>query len=369
MDSPRGRIVLMKSVLEGSVEFNDAEKYLDQCLGCLGCVTSCPSGVEYGNLITPFRAIYQRNKKRRWVESFRDGIMRRTSTHPSRFRIAAKLGMLARPLKQLMPRSMRPMLDLLPDRLPKKVLLPEVSPATGQRKYRVALLAGCAQQVLAPEINLATIRVLNRHGCDVHVPRWQGCCGAVDWHDGYQDRAKKLAAKNFDSFGEDFDAIVINAAGCGSAIKEYGLLFAGDEKLASAQSFAKQAVDISVFLHGLGFQAPVGFDRPTRVAYQDACHLAHAQGVRSAPRELLASVPNLELVPIADADICCGSAGTYNVQQPEIAVELGRKKVEAILKSECEIVATGNIGCLMQMRKNLKEFNSKIRVCHMAELL
>ena len=374
MDSPRGRIFLMKEVLEGNIPVEQVFDYVDRCLGCVACETSCPSGVQYGELITPFRAYAERNWRRGWTQRALRWIVLRTLTHPGRFRLAATLGRLTfgwtgRRIRRIFPSRVRVMLDLLPVRLPRAEALPEVFPAEGKRRARVALLAGCAQQVLAPEINWATLRVLARNGVEVVIPREQGCCGALSMHTGMDAQAKRLARRNLTAFPDDVDAILTNAAGCGSGMKEYALLFKGEPEEGAAREFEARVQDVSVFLDALGFEPPPAMDRPLKIAYHDACHLGHAQGVRAAPRRLLEAIPGVTVVTPPDWEICCGSAGIYNIERPEIAAELGRQKVESLLSTGADAVATGNIGCTMQIRTHLAEQQRELPVYHTFEVL
>lgn len=370
MDSPRGRIVLMKEVLEGNLALHEAAPYLDNCLGCLACVTACPSGVEYGELITPFRAWSEPQRKRSALARLERLVVMETLPYPWRFRLAAMLGRLGRPFKRVLPQSFGTMLELLPDRLPQAPRLPEVYPAKGERRARVALLAGCAQQVLAPAINWATLRVLSENGVEVVVPPEQGCCGALAMHVGEGRRAKAQARRNLTAFKlTDVDAVISNAAGCGSGMREYPLLFKGEPEEAQANAFAAKVKDVSVFLAELGLKPPPGFNEPLQLAYHDACHLAHAQGVRSAPRALLRQVPNLELHEVGEWELCCGSAGTYNIEKPEVAKALGARKARAIVATGAHAVATGNIGCLTQLRHHLRALGSPLPVYHTVEVL
>jgi glycolate oxidase iron-sulfur subunit len=353
MDSPRGRIVLMKSVLEGNVELEEAVPYIDRCLGCLGCVTACPSGVPYGELITPFRAYSEKHRRRPVVNRLARRVTREVLPYPNRFRLAARAGKLARPTKTFFPDQFKAMFDLLPDRLPAAEPLPEVYPAQGQRRARVALLAGCVQQALWPEINWATLRVLARNGVEVLIPPEQGCCGGLGMHTGDEESARELAAANLRAFSLDVDAILTNAAGCGSTLKEYPLLMAETKFAGDAEGFAAKTMDISLFLTQLGIEPPPPLRVPARVAYHDACHLAHAQRITAPPRTLLQLIPNLSLVYFPESDICCGSAGSYNIEQPEIASQLGVRKATNILSTGAQAVATGNIGCLVQLLNHL----------------
>ena len=342
--SPRGRIFLMKDVLEGSVTLEEALAPIDSCLGCQACVTACPSGVEYGELITAFRA--HAEPRRPLAERTQRELVARTLPYPRRFRAAARLARLAPKVGPL-----RPMLDLLPRRLPKRAPLPAVHPAEGERRARVALLAGCAQQVLEPEIGWATLRVLARNGVETVVPSGQGCCGALAMHGGRAGQARTLARRNLRAFPPDVDAVIANAAGCGSGMREYGLLFADEPDEERARELAARVVDVSAFLAELGLVPPP--ERPgLRVAYHDACHLAHAQMVREAPQRLLRAAGH-EVVVADEWELCCGSAGTYNVERPETAAELGRRKAANLRATGADVIAAGNIGCLTQIRQYL----------------
>jgi glycolate oxidase iron-sulfur subunit len=276
---------------------------------------------------------------------------------------------LAKPLARLMPRQFSAMLDLLPAEAPPIDQLPAVVPAMGQRRARVALLAGCVQQVLAPSINRATIDVLTHNGVEVLIPAAQGCCGSLALHTGEARLARSLARRNFGAFPSDVDAIIINAAGCGSGIHEYGLLFAGQAEEEQAKAFAAKARDISVFLDELGILPPPPLPSPLTVAYHDACHLAHAQHVTQPPRRLLAAIPNLTVRELYEGDLCCGSAGTYNLEQPEIAHQLGQRKANNIIASGAQMVVMGNIGCMTQIRAHLAQAGQSLPVLHTIELL
>jgi glycolate oxidase iron-sulfur subunit len=244
-----------------------------------------------------------------------------------------------------------------------------VVPALGPRRARVALLAGCVQQALAPAINSATVRVLARNGVEVVIPADQGCCGSLMAHNGDAAFARTLARRNLRAFPADVDAVITNAAGCGSGMREYGLLFAGLPEEAAARAFAARVRDVSAFLDELGLLPPPPLAKPLRLAYHDACHLAHAQGITSAPRRLLRAIPNLTLLEIPEGDICCGSAGTYNLEQPEIAAQLGRRKAENILATGAEALAAGNIGCLVQVRTHLAQLGQLLPLWHTLEVL
>ena len=370
MDSPRGRILLMKGALEGELSHEEVLPHVDRCLGCLACVTACPSGVEYGELLTPFREMTEKRRSRSTMEELSRTLTNQTLPYPGRFRAAAILGRYTKFLKPFLPAALQTMLDLLPERLPPRVALPRLAPARGQRRARVALLSGCAQQVLAPGINSATVEVLTSNGVEVVIPPRQGCCGALSMHTGAADQARALARHNFDAFNlDEVDAVVTNAAGCGSGMHEYPLLFAGEPEEQAAREFADKVQDVTVFLDALGIEPPPALPAPMTVAYHDACHLAHAQGVTDAPRRLLGAIPNLTLVPIPEGEICCGSAGSYNIEQPEIAAQLGQRKAEAILGTGAQAVVTGNIGCMTQIDSHLQRLGKPLPIFHTVELL
>ncbi len=368
MDSPRGRIVLMKSALEGNITQAEAAPFVDRCLGCMACVTACPSGVQYSDLLVPYRPMTNEKRARDPMDQFSRFLVRNTLPYPDRFRRAAATGKLAAPLRSFLPARLAAMLNLLPNSLPPAEPLPLMIPAEGKRRARVALLAGCVQQVLAPQINHATIRVLARNGVEVVVPANQGCCGSLMIHNGESEVARKLARKNLAVFPTDVDAIITNAAGCGSGMKEYGLLFKGEVEEEQTCAYAKKVKDVTEFLDELGLVLPTA-TQPLKAAYHDACHLAHAQGISAAPRRLLRSIPNLTIVDIPEGELCCGSAGTYNIEQPELADSIGRRKAENILKTGAEAVIMGNIGCMIQIRTHLAKLGKTLPVMHTIEVL
>ncbi len=367
-NSPRGRIILMKEVLEGGLGVDEAIEPIDNCLGCQACVTACPSGVPYGELITAFRAHAEEQRSRPVAERAQRTLIDGTLPSPRRFRAAVRVGMAAGRLARLAPKRLRPMLDLLPRSLPAARPLPAVVPAEGARRARVALLAGCAQQVLDPEIGWATVRVLARNGVETVVPPGQGCCGALAMHAGRARQARRLARRNLSAFPDDVDAVVSNAAGCGSGMREYPLVLAGEAEEPRARAFAERVMDVSAFLDDLGLVAPPAPAKPLRIAYHDACHLAHAQGVREAPRRLLAATGH-EVAEPAEWEICCGSAGTYNLEKPATAAELGRRKARNLLATEGDLVAAGNIGCLTQIRTHLAAEGAELEVVHTMQVL
>jgi glycolate oxidase iron-sulfur subunit len=326
--------------------------------------------VPYRDLISPFRAQAEERRRRPIADRFRRTLAAMTLPYPQRFRLAAWSGRLVKPLSPLLPRSLRVMLDLLPDKLPASQSWAAVNPAQGKRRGRVALLIGCAQSVLDPDINTATIDVLTRNGVEVLVPPSQTCCGALNWHVGDLRKAQSFAAKNLRAFPDDVDAIVTNAAGCGSGMHEYHLILKGTPHEAAAREFRDKVCDVSVYLDRLGELAEVPPAASTcRIAYHDACHLANAQDVRRQPRDLLRRIPHVEILEIADAHLCCGSAGTYNIDQPEIANSLGRQKVDRILAVRPDVIATGNIGCLTQLATHLKRKSAPVPVRHTMQIL
>ena len=376
MDSPRGRIVLMKQALEGELTIDEVLPFVDRCLGCVACISACPSGVRYGELLTPFRA-KARSEARSILSRARQMALIRTMESPALFRAAVRGGQLARRLGGLFPPRLRQMTTLLPNTLQPSESLAGISPAVGQRRARVALLAGCVQQVLSPEIHVATIRVLTAYGVEVVVPRGQGCCGALALHSGHDAHARSRAGALIDAFPDDVDAVVTNTAGCGSAMKEYGELFAGTPHAERATRFAARVRDVSEFLDhcirnhpsGGGASAPLRLRSPLTVAYHDACHLGHAQKIRSAPRALLAQIENLTVREVPDGEICCGSAGLYNLEQPDIAASLGAAKARAVISTGAEAVVMGNVGCMVQIAAHLDRAGTPLPVLHTMDVL
>jgi len=370
MDSPRGRIILMKEVLEGKLDWTAAQPHVDRCLGCLACEPACPSGVPYRDLISPFRAVAQDKFKQPVSEKLTRWLSAQTVPYPWRFRFAAMFGRIGKALLPLMPSALKPMLELLPATLPPKQTWPEVTPAKGERRARVALLVGCAQQVLDPDINTATIEVLARNGVEVVVPRAQGCCGGLAWHTGSLGAAQDFARRNLAAFPADVDAILTNAAGCGSAMHEYHLILAGTPEAEHAEKFRHRVIDVSAFLMKLGLrEQPADTGQSIKLAYHDACHLINAQNVRRQPRDLLRAIPGVELFELANAHLCCGSAGSYNIDQPAIAASLGEQKARAVISTGASLVASGNIGCLTQLRVHLAKLGSTIKIRHTMQVL
>jgi glycolate oxidase iron-sulfur subunit len=354
MDSPRGRIVLMKEVLEGGLTLADAAPHLDRCLGCLACETACPSGVSYRDLIEPFRARLVAARSP-WARARLRALLR-VMESPALFRVAALAGGAAQPLAPMLPAAVRAMLGLLPPALPGPTAAPPFTAAQGPRRGRVALMTGCVQAVLRPGITEAAIRVLAANGVDVVVPPGQGCCGALACHVGDDTRGQALAAAHAQSFPADVDAVLATAAGCGSSMKDH-------------HAGGPPVLDVLEYLHQVGLTGAPALAAPTRVAYQDACHLAHAQQVTHAPRRLLQAVAGVTLVPVADSGLCCGSAGLYNLEQPALAADLGARKAAAIVASGATLVTTANIGCLTQVQAALGATGQTLPVVHVVELL
>lgn len=381
MDSPRGRIYLMKLAADGASEMNSKwVSHFDSCLGCMACMTACPSGVDYGKLIEATRAQIERNTERSPGEKLHRRLVFETFTRPERLRrmrlpllVYQKSGLQGivrgSGLLKLFPKKLQSMEALLP-RLGPRETIPEVTPAIGTKRRRVGLLLGCVQREFLSPVNAATARVLSAEGCEVIAPRAQPCCGALLVHAGEEAAALELAKKTIDTFETaDVETVVTNAAGCGSNVKEYGHLLRDDPEYAErAKQFAAKCKDVSEVLAGLG---PRAWRTPLRlrVAYHDSCHLQHAQGVRSQPRALLSGIPGLELTEIPEAAVCCGSAGIYNLVQPDAARSLGDRKAEFIAPLKADIVATGNPGCLLQLQSALARHGENTPVVHMVQLV
>ncbi|MBV8589192.1 MAG: glycolate oxidase subunit GlcF, partial [Acetobacteraceae bacterium] len=369
LDSPRGRIYLMKDMLEKNRPA-DAEtvKHIDRCLTCLSCMTTCPSGVYYMHLVDHARHHIEQTYKRPWQERQVRRMLGMVLPYPAVFRASLQGSRFGKYFEAVLPKQMRVMLGLAPESVPPASPMdkPQVFPAQGKREMRVALMHGCAQRVLMPQINEATIRLLTRHGCEVIVAKGSGCCGALTHHLG-QD-ATKFAKANIDAWMREkekggLDAVVINASGCGTTVKEYGFTFRADPAYAEkAATIASITMDISEVMTEIGLKQPV-VETGHRVAYHSACSLQHGQRIRRQPKELLAAA-GFEVTDIPESHICCGSAGSYNLLQPEIAMRLRDRKVAAIETTHPEVIAAGNIGCINQIATG-----TRIPVVHSAELL
>ncbi|MDQ6777152.1 MAG: heterodisulfide reductase-related iron-sulfur binding cluster [Actinomycetota bacterium] len=368
-DSPRGRIVLMaEGLAEGSELSDEMVTHFDRCLGCMACVTACPSGVAYDRLIERVRPQVERGHERSPAERAFRQLLFETLPHPGRMRALAPLlaAVRALPLERLderlaMAAKVAPRAstrEILRTRLPT-----HIAPA-GERRGRVGLLLGCVQRVFFGDVHRATIRTLVAEGLEVHAPRLPGCCGALELHAGAEDAAIARARKTIAAFADD-DYVVTSAAGCGSAMKDYGDLIED----APARLFSLKVRDVSELLADIEPRTPRG-PVPLRVAYHDACHLAHAQGIREEPRALLRGIPELELLEVTrDPEICCGSAGIYNLVQPEAAAELGVRKARNLIDTGAEAIAAGNPGCAAQLDLHLREAGHPLPIYHPVELL
>ncbi len=380
-DSPRGRIYLMRAIADGRLAMGPGvREHLELCLDCRACESACPSGVQYGKMIEPFKialaASAKGKEKASWLERM---ILHHLFPYSSRVRWALaparwmqKLGILDFSerigLTRLLPPTLRRMQAMLPQLSGSSRRLPEVLPPVGPKRARVALFLGCVADAMFPETNAATARVLQENGCEVVIPRGQVCCGAIHYHSGVESPALELARKNIAVFGElEPDAIIVNAAGCGAMLKDYAHILS-EESHDQAKKFVKKVKDISEFLVALGPIPPRG-SVPCKVAYHDACHLCHGQQIRSQPRALLAMIPGVEVVPLDESEICCGAAGTYNLTQPEMSERLGNRKMDHIEATGAGMVVTGNIGCIMQIARKIKERNSPVKVAHPVDLL
>jgi glycolate oxidase iron-sulfur subunit len=375
LDSPRGRIYLIKEMLaHGNKVVTDTVKHIDRCLSCLACMTTCPSGVNYMHLVDHARRWIEQNYRRPWSERALRWLLGTILSRPLLFRLSLRCAIRARPLARYLPAGLAPMLALAPTTVPAASPMnqPLVFSTEGERRMRVALLPGCAQAVLAPEINEATIRLLTRHGCEVVVARGSGCCGALVHHLGQQQRAFDFARANIDAWererlGSGLDAIAINASGCGTTVKDYGFMLRADPIYAEkAVRIAALARDVTEVIATLGLLRPSGAAAAPsrrRVAYHSACSMQHGQGLHAGPKALLAAA-GFDPVDVPEGHLCCGSAGTYNILQPKIAEMLRDRKLASISTTQPELVATGNIGCITQLARGCS-----VPVLHTVELL
>jgi len=387
MDSPRGRIYLMDAINEGEIPLNSATvEHFDSCLGCLACVTACPSGVQYDKLIAATRPQIERNYPRSLPDKLYRKFIFSLFPYPHRLRILLapllvyqqlgfqKLVRTTGLLKRLSPR-----LAAMESNLPKISLdafqdtLPDVIPAQGEQRYRVGMILGCVQRLFFSPVNAATVRVLTANGCEVVIPKTQGCCAALPHHQGQEKQAQAMARQMIDSFTDSgVDAVIINAAGCGHTLKEYGHLLQDDpEYREKAQEFAAKVKDVQEFLATAGLTAKLSplVDRQLTLVYQDACHLLHGQKISLQPRQLLRQIPGVKLREPIDAALCCGSSGVYNMLQPEVADELGQQKVQNLLNTGADLIASANPGCTLQISKHLQVQGRKIPIVHPIELL
>ncbi|MFN0053669.1 MAG: (Fe-S)-binding protein [Planctomycetales bacterium] len=389
-NSPRGRIYLMRSVVDGTLNLTPkVERHLDLCLDCRSCETACPSGVQYGRLIEPFRASQRRAeatagqpRNRDWFHRFilyglfPSAKRMRWALFPARWAQWLRLDRLAEwsGLTKLLPNRLQRMQRLLPRLVPGGAALPEFLPAIGPRRARVALFTGCVSDAVFRHVNWATARVLQQNGCDVVVPRNQACCGAIHYHSGADVPALELARRNATAFdGAGVDAVVVNVAGCGAMLKDYGHIAHELEPhnaplTAALSGCAGKVRDVNEFLAELGLIPPTGEIR-LRAVYHDACHLVHAQKIREQPRDLLSKIPGLELIPIAEPEICCGAAGSYNLTEPDMSDRLAERKLKNILAARPQAVITANVGCSMQIQAELRQAGAPVWVAHPVELL
>lgn len=387
--SPRGRIYLMRNVIDGRLPLDATVKgHLDSCLNCRACETACPSGVQYGKLIEPFRAHMETLEPGRSVRTlswwqrwmlfriFPSRRLTRLALAPARLMqwtgadwLLKKSGLL-----KLAPRRLRDMHGMLPSLKRHHGSLPEIFPAEGPRRAKVALFLGCVADAIYPETQRATIGVLQKNGCEVWVPKAQQCCGALHYHSGDEPHARELAKQNLQAFGftgdqlKEVDAVIINAAGCGAMLKDYTHLLHHTTDEAAAKAFVAKAKDITEFLVQLG---PIKPTHPLKIraTYHDACHLRHAQQIANPPRQLLELIPEMKLIALPESEICCGAAGSYNLTQPVMAGQLGDRKADRINETQAQAVFMGNVGCLMQVAKHLKKTNPTIWVAHTIDAL
>ncbi len=384
LDSPRGRIYLMKSASEGKIPMGGSlVKHLDMCLGCLACEPACPSGVQYGRLIEAGRSQIERRFERPFFERLHRSIIFSLFPYPRRLRLLLPLFYLYRKLgiRKLVGssgvlRAISPGLAQMEEMLPEvdsptvPGALPDAVPARGKRRYRVALLTGCVQSVFFSRTNEATVRVLAENGCEVLVPRNQGCCGALSVHSGRLSEGRDFARVLIRSFeGLDVDAIIVNSAGCGSTMKEYGELLADDPVFADrARNVSGKTRDVMEFLGDIGLAGELK-ELDLKITYQDACHLGHAQRIKDQPREVLRQIPGIRFTELPEAELCCGSAGIYNMVEPGMSLKLLERKLSHLKETGADYLVAGNPGCLLQIGKGIKQHGLDIKTAHPVELL
>ncbi|MGF1458190.1 MAG: (Fe-S)-binding protein [Leptolyngbyaceae cyanobacterium] len=387
MDSPRGRIYLMDGINQGEVPFSEtAVEHFDSCLGCLACTTSCPSGVQYDQLIASVRPQVQRNHRRSLPEQLLRGLIFQLFPYPDRIRLLltplglyqfsglAKLVRTSGLLQRFAP-NLAAMESLLPPVTAQSFRdnLPAVIPAQGQQRFRVGMILGCVQRVFFSEVNAATARVLTANGCEVVIPPSQGCCSALPAHQGEAAQAQALARQMIDAFADtDVDYVIINAAGCGHTLKEYGHILQDDDDYRDrAQAFSASVRDVQEFLAEVGLTAALHplTEGPLPLVYQDACHLLHGQKISVQPRQVLRQIPQVQIFEPVDAALCCGSAGVYNMLQPEVARELGDMKAQNLVNTGAQLIASPNPGCALQIKQHLRQRGDTLPVMHPMELL
>lgn len=384
LDSPRGRIYLMKTAGEGKIPLEGSlVSHLDKCLGCLACMPACPSGVQYGSLIEAGRSQIERRYERPLFQRLFRSLIFSLFPYPQRLRLmtpffylyeklgvrrvvesSGVLGAVSQNLAQ-----MGEMLPKVNSFLPSPPL-PEIVPAKGKRRYRVALLTGCVQSVFFTKTNEATVRVLTENGCEVIIPEGQGCCGALSVHSGRLSEGRDFAKGLIRKFeGLEVDAFIINSAGCGSTIKEYGHILKDDpEYAARAEALSARARDVMEFLAEAGLTGELR-DLNIRVTYQDACHLGHAQRIKDQPRSVIRQIPGVEFTELMESDVCCGSAGIYNLVQPEMSRKLLARKTSHVEETKADYLVAGNPGCLLQIEKGIRQKGLRMKTAHPVELL
>ncbi|MDA2917931.1 glycolate oxidase subunit GlcF [Desulfobacterota bacterium AH_259_B03_O07] len=384
LDSPRGRIYLMKSALEGKIPMGGSlVKHLDMCLGCMACEPACPSGVDYSRLIEAARSQIERRYERPITDKLQRAILFSIFPYPKRLRfllpflylyqatglrrLVESTGILLKLSKKLAT------MDLMLPQINSSNLfssMPNFMPAKGTKRHRVATLTGCVQSILFPKTNEATIRVLSENGCEVIVPGNQGCCGALSLHSGRISEARNFARSNIDVFEKHgVDTIIVNSAGCGSAMKEYGEILKDDPNYANrAEKISQKTKDVMEFLSEIGLSGELKRLK-CRVTYQDACHIAHAQRIKIQPREIIKQIPGIEFVEMPESELCCGSAGIYNLIEPEMSEKLLNRKIENLKETNAELLVAGNPGCLLQIQKGIKQEGLNIKTVHPIELL
>ncbi|MDJ0746358.1 MAG: heterodisulfide reductase-related iron-sulfur binding cluster [Xenococcaceae cyanobacterium MO_167.B27] len=387
MDSPRGRIYLMDAINKGEATIDEAtSSHFDSCLGCLACVTTCPSGVEYDKLIAATRPQVERNQPRNLSDRLIRTLIFNLFPYPNRLRtflpslwLYQKLGLQQIIRKSKILDKISPRLAAMESILPEVTVeslqdkLPTIIPAQGETRYRVGVILGCVQRLFFSPVNEATVRVLTANGCEVMIPKSQGCCAALPAHQGQEMQAQQLARQMIDSFADTkVDAIIINAAGCGHTLKEYGHILEDDsEYRTKAQEFANKVKDVQEFLSSIQLTTELSplSGQELKIVYQDACHLLHGQKISLQPRQLLRKIPGIVLTEPIDAALCCGSAGIYNMLQPEVANELGQQKVTNLINTGADIIASPNPGCALQITKHLRFKDKQPMVIHPIELL
>jgi len=381
-DGPRGRIYLWRAVTDGRAELTDeVRRHLDLCLECRACESACPSGVQYGQIIGSYKKDLAKLLSpapslgwfQRWMlfNLTPNARRMRWALAPLRLMQRLRLDGLVRLFGRILPGSLRRMQEIVPRLGPHYGRLPEVLPAEGKKRARVALFIGCAADAFFPQTTLNTARLLQKNGCEVLVPRGQGCCGALHFHAGLVPPAQQFARVNCDAFNKEMasvDAIINNAGGCGPVLKEYRHVLEATQHADAGACFARKVRDIHEFLSELGPVKPE-HPLPIKATYHDACGLCHAQRIRAHPRQLLSLIPGLELVPLTESEMCCGAAGSYNLTQPEMSEQVGERKARYILETGARAVFTGNVGCLLQIGRHLRRKRTDLWVAHPVDAL